>query len=361
MRERIELRGFLAGLLVVLCAVSARAQKPLTVTTTELRQHTLRRAPVAYPAEAKAEHVTGTVVLLIDVSAAGKVTGAQALSGPEMLQPAAQKSVEQWTYRPFRKDGKAVAVTGLVRVVFRQGGRPQTGVEKFLTKVRAKYATEPGLAATGFRCRVEPEWREFPQLQHVAADSPLLLRLKRTRVRLFVPTANAPLTEADKPKKPNLNVQDLATADQLVTAARRMVEGFYETWLPFGIVGPSAPASASLKTLTGKKAAKTVIEYKQGGMTDWMSFDGASRMIHFTELMPNGEAVEESPHFVASPGGLLYTGTDFVIHRGQTNTHGAYRIAYQKVNGFRMPKTVEIEVKGSLDVHFRFTGCKVGK
>lgn len=355
---RLKLRGVLVALLVLVGSVSAWAQKPLAVSAVELSQHLARRTAVEYPAEAKAGHVSGTVVLLVEVSAAGKVTSAEALSGPERLQAAARKCVEQWEYRPFEKDGSAVAATGLVQVGFHLGSAAPAKVEKFLDGVRSKYATEPGLVAQGFSCRVEPEWREFPQMRHVAADSMLLRRLKRTRVRLVVATAAVPLTEVDTPKQPKLNVADLATYDQLVAATRRMVQGFYETWLPFGIVGPTAPADASVKTVAGK----TAVVFKRGGVTDWMSFDRQSRMVHFTELMPSGEAVEESPEFVASPNGLLYTGTDFVVHRagGQAETHGAYRIAYREVDGFRMPKRVEIEVKGSLDAHFRFTGCKVG-
>lgn len=352
------LRGTLVGLVVMLGSVSAWAQKPLAVSAVELSQHLARQTAVVYPAKAKAAHVSGSVVLLVEVNAAGKVTSAEALSGPEMLQAVARKCVEQWEYRPFEKDGNAVAATGLVRVGFHLSEGLPLKVSKFLTGVRAKYATEPGLAAEGFQCRVEPEWREFPQLQHAAGDEPLMEWLRRARVRLVVPAADAPLTEVDKPKKPKLNVRDLATADQMMAATRRMVQGFYETWLPFGIVGPTAPAGASMKTVAGK----TVVVFKRGGVTDWMSFDGQSRMVHFTELMPNGEAVEESPEFVASPDGLLYTGTDFVVHRpgSQVNTHGAYRIAYREVDGVRMPRRVEIEVKGSLDVHFRFTSCRVG-
>jgi TonB family protein len=350
--------------LVGLAALSAWAQKPLAVSSAELTEHVVRRTPVEYPAVAKAAHVSGTVVLLVSVSSTGRVAQAEVLSGPPMLRAAVQKSVEQWEFQPFVKDGAPVAAVGMLRV--NPGPREQaTAVEKFLDTVRAKYATEPGLAAQGFRCRVEPEWGEFPELRGLAADSPLLDRLKRTRMRLVVKQADAPLIEVDAPKRPKPGVAELADANQMVATARQMVQGFYMTWLSFGMVGPSAPADALLKQANAPKTrAKTVIEFKQGGMTDWMSFDGADRMLHFTELMPNGAAMEETPQFVASPKGLLYTGTKFDSHHasdsGETDTFGAYRIAYGQVDGFRMPKVVEVVVQGGLDVHLRFSGCRVG-
>ncbi len=342
----------------MLVAVSAWAQKPLAVSTAELNQHLVRRAAAVYPAVAKAEHVSGTVVLLVEVSDAGKVLQARVLSGPPMLRAAARKSVQQWVFRPFMRNGAAVAATGMVRLIFGVG-RPVTPVEAFLNKVRAKYATEPALAEAGFRCRVEPDWQQFPELEQLRADSPLLDRLKRTRMRLVVKDADAPLIEVDPPKRPKPGVMELADANQMLATARQMVEGFYMTWLSFGLVGPAAPSDATLQ----KAESETVIQFRQGRMTDWMSFDAEDRMLHFTELLPGGAAVEETPQFAASPKGLLYTGTDFESHRvtsaGEVDRYGAYRIAYQNVDGFRLPMTVEALVRGSLDVHFRFTGCKV--
>lgn len=238
-------------------------------------------------------------------------------------------------------------------------------VEQYLSGVRAKYVTEPRLAAEGFACEVRPEWREFPQAKYLPAGSPLLERLKRTRVRLTVAKGGAPLIEVDKAKKPELDVKELATVDQLAASARQMVQGFYETWLAFGINGPSAPAGASMQTVTVKPVGpETVILYKQGGATNWMSFDSQSRMLHFTQLLPGGNAVQETPQFEASADGLLYAGTHFEIHSGSANgkpdTLGAYGIEYTKVDGLRMPKTLEVEVNGTLDVHFQFSGCRVG-
>ncbi len=338
-------------------AASAGAETPMAVSAAALSRHLLKRAPVAYPAGARAAHVDGAVALLITVSPQGKVSKAQVLNGPAQLRAAARKSVEQWVYRPFRKGQKPVAAAGLVRVRFRSGAKPKPAA-KFLARVRKKYVSEPGLAAVGFSCRVEPAWREFPELEHVPPGSPFLKRLQRTRITLTTKMGGTPMTEVKPPKRPKLSPVELTHADQLVKMTRQMLNGFYRTWLPFGILGPGAPADASLS----RKGSETVIVFHRRGVTDWMSFDGKLRMLHYTELIPSGEAIEETPQFAAGPNGrLLYTGTDFVVHRGEKNTHGAYRIQYRMVHGYRLPRTVEVKAGNRFDVHFRFRHCRVGR
>lgn len=348
------MRQVLIGLVMV-AAAGAWAQKPLAVSQVELEQHVVKRAAVDYPAAAVAGHVSGTVVLLVRVSATGHVTGVQTLSGPAVLEAAAVKSVKQWVYRPFEKDGMAVAATGMVQVTF-HAGESGSPVEQFMARVRAKYASEPDLEREGFHCRVRPAWREFPQLKDEAPGSALLERLNGTRVTLMVLPGGTPMVGVRKAKDPALSVGDMARSVTVVDMSRQMVRGFYMTWLTFGIAGPRAPANATMKTTD----SETVIAFPQGGMTDWMSFDAGLKMHHFTELMANGGAVEETPQFVASPAGLLYTGTDYAMQHGKTMTHGAYRVIYREVDGYRLPKVVEVRAEKGLAVHFRFTGCKVG-
>ena len=265
----------------------------------------------------------------------------------------------------MRLRGIAVGLAVVSVAVSAWAQTPKPTVEQFLSGVRAKYATEPNLAAEGFTCEVRPEWREFPEAKYLPAGSPLLERLKRTRVRLTVAKGGTPLIEVNKAKKPELDVKDLTTADALAGSVRQMVQGFYETWLAFGINGPSAPADASIQTVKVKPAGQeTVILYKRDEATNWMSFDEESRMLHFTQLLPHGDAVQESPQFEASSKGLLYTGTNFEIHsgsaEGKPDTVGSYRVQYTKVDRLRMPKMLEVEVNGTLDVHFEFSDCQVG-
>ena len=76
----------------------------------------------AYPAIAKAAHVQGTVVLAATIDKAGRITGLQVVSGPEMLRTSAMEAVQAARYRPFLLNGDTTEVVTTVTVVFRMEG-----------------------------------------------------------------------------------------------------------------------------------------------------------------------------------------------------------------------------------------------
>ena len=59
---------------------------------------------IAYPADAKAARITGTVHLEINVDPTGKVTAVKALDGPPQLRQAAIDAYSRVTYRPLLKN-----------------------------------------------------------------------------------------------------------------------------------------------------------------------------------------------------------------------------------------------------------------
>jgi len=94
------------------------AQDVITVDKLTLDQHVERRYGPIYPPIAQAAHVMGTVVIEVRVGLTGKVESLKVVSGPPMLQGAAIECLKYWTYYPFVKDGKPIAVTGLVSIGF---------------------------------------------------------------------------------------------------------------------------------------------------------------------------------------------------------------------------------------------------
>ncbi|MGC2420102.1 MAG: TonB family protein [Candidatus Acidiferrales bacterium] len=74
-------------------------------------------APV-YPADAKAAHVEGTVVLHAIIAKDGTVKNLEVVSGPPMLTDAAMDAVKQWTYHPTLLNGEPVEVDTQVTVHF---------------------------------------------------------------------------------------------------------------------------------------------------------------------------------------------------------------------------------------------------
>lgn len=83
----------------------------------------LHRTEPLYPMIAKQSHVSGTVVVKATITKAGTIEGAQMISGPRMLGPAALDAVKTWRYRPYLLDNKPVAVETTISVVFRIGDR----------------------------------------------------------------------------------------------------------------------------------------------------------------------------------------------------------------------------------------------
>jgi TonB family protein len=77
----------------------------------------LRMPPPKYPKEALDAHVGGTVKLIVDLAADGRITGVS-IEDPESVDPRLAKAVAKaawdWKFKPQMKDGKAVA--GRVRV-----------------------------------------------------------------------------------------------------------------------------------------------------------------------------------------------------------------------------------------------------
>jgi TonB family protein len=71
-----------------------------------------------YPADAKENHIEGTVMLNVDVDSDGNVARVELVSGHPMLAPAAMDAVLQWTYRPFVLNGAPTPVETTVQVQF---------------------------------------------------------------------------------------------------------------------------------------------------------------------------------------------------------------------------------------------------
>ena len=76
-------------------------------------------APPDYPADAKASHIQGTVVVIVTIDAEGKVISAVADSGPEQLQSCAVEYAKAWEFKPAKVKGKPVTARFKLTMPFR--------------------------------------------------------------------------------------------------------------------------------------------------------------------------------------------------------------------------------------------------
>lgn len=92
-----------------------------TVQMKLLLEHATVQVLPIYPAIANAAHVTGMVVVGVEVDATGKETQAVVLSGPEMLRSAALDAARQWQFRPIEVNGAANRVRSAIEFKFSVG------------------------------------------------------------------------------------------------------------------------------------------------------------------------------------------------------------------------------------------------
>ena len=79
----------------------------------------IRKVAPEYPADAKAAHISGVVVIHAIISFDGSVHEMKVVSAPwPSLAAAGLSCVSQWQYTPFKQNGQPVEVETDIRVIF---------------------------------------------------------------------------------------------------------------------------------------------------------------------------------------------------------------------------------------------------
>jgi len=102
--------------------VKAAPVKKLIISSGVMAGMIVLKTQPVYPPIAKAARQSGTVVLQATISKTGAIENLHVISGPAMLQQAAQDAVRQWRYRPYLLNGEPVEVETTVNVIFTLGG-----------------------------------------------------------------------------------------------------------------------------------------------------------------------------------------------------------------------------------------------
>ncbi|MBP9664643.1 MAG: TonB family protein [Pyrinomonadaceae bacterium] len=92
------------------------ASGPLEVGS--LLEFATDRTSPTYPPIAKMQRMTGIVRVDLTVNEEGKVDEVQKMSGPLMLQVAAERAIKKWRFKPFMRDGQPVKAIGFVSFNF---------------------------------------------------------------------------------------------------------------------------------------------------------------------------------------------------------------------------------------------------
>lgn len=95
---------------------SARATEE--VSGEDATARLIHRVEPEYPAEARTQHIQGTVVLDVQIGGDGTVRNIAAVSGDPVLTEAATKAVKQWRYQPYSIDGNPVEMQTRITIKF---------------------------------------------------------------------------------------------------------------------------------------------------------------------------------------------------------------------------------------------------
>ena len=79
----------------------------------------VRKVDPIYPAQARVQHLAGTVALEITIADDGRVREVKQVSGSPMLAAAASEAIRKWRYTPFLLNGKPLEVQKQISVIFK--------------------------------------------------------------------------------------------------------------------------------------------------------------------------------------------------------------------------------------------------
>jgi protein TonB len=112
------LSAIAVGTALTLVSLAAPQEDKIKVSGSKQAAKIIRMTKPVYPPEAKEAGVEGVVRLRVTISAEGRVTEMETISGHQLLTPAAVEAVKQWEYEPTLLNGKPVAVLTDVDINF---------------------------------------------------------------------------------------------------------------------------------------------------------------------------------------------------------------------------------------------------
>jgi len=83
----------------------------VSLSTATANSLLIAKTDPTYPPIAKAQHITGIVVIEAVVNRQGTVQSLRVVSGPAMLESASLNAMKSWRYRPYVLNGAAVEFT----------------------------------------------------------------------------------------------------------------------------------------------------------------------------------------------------------------------------------------------------------
>jgi TonB family protein len=98
--------------------IAAPKREPIRTSGAYLENRIIRRVEPEYPPLARANDISGTVILRVIINEEGEVYEVKVVRGHPLLQQAAVDAVRQWKFKPTLMNGEPVPVLGTIAVSF---------------------------------------------------------------------------------------------------------------------------------------------------------------------------------------------------------------------------------------------------
>jgi hypothetical protein len=230
---------------------------------------------------------------------------------------------------------------------------------QILDRARQAYYSLRGKGLVEFRCEVLPDWEAvFSTLRTDAVGSEVLTLLQRTHFDVSVGADGASTVS----RQTELTPPSQVVAERFRTAAaglEQMLTGFFVVWAQFmsGFPGPE-PGDKDYKI---EKAGDQYRITQQQGQLHVLVLMTTELVVTEARLTaPNSVEITVHPHFSKLAERFLLTGWDSTIGSAAGTLETAATTENQEVEGFELPKTVNITA-GGIRIPLRFNHYRIKK
>jgi periplasmic protein TonB len=107
------------GLLLICAACGVCDGPPKKVTQAEALSAVVTKVAPEYPPIARQLHISGSVMIEVDIAATGSVDGVSAISGNPVLTKPAMDTLKKWKFKPFTANGAPVKAQTQIAIEFK--------------------------------------------------------------------------------------------------------------------------------------------------------------------------------------------------------------------------------------------------
>jgi hypothetical protein len=129
--------------------------------------------------------------------------------------------------------------------------------------------------------------------------------------------------------------------NRLVAAMEQTLIGFFDTWAPFVLTTPIPGSTAEVTPARGL----WIVDFKEGTNISVGLVMRLDYTIETTRIVTDAQASVIQPQFVKSPKGMLLTaiqGSYRKLSSGAAPVSVQWRVGYQDVSGFLLPKRLHV-------------------